>query len=77
LLPAFGGYLRALGLVQLPALVTGLPGKDMGSTSWLLVRITADDRVEVKGTAAALCKMVIARAADPRAGCSRLPLHRP
>jgi PhzF family phenazine biosynthesis protein len=49
---AFGGYLRALGLVDLPATITLLQGEDMGRPSRLLVRVTADDaRVRVTGTA--------------------------
>jgi PhzF family phenazine biosynthesis protein len=52
---AFGGYLRALGLVNLPVRVTVLQGADMGSPSRLTVDITADDdRVRVSGTASAL-----------------------
>ena len=52
---AFGGYLRALGLVDLPAQVTLLQGEDMGRPSRLLVDIDDDDdRVRVTGTAAAL-----------------------
>jgi PhzF family phenazine biosynthesis protein len=51
---AFGGYLRELGLVDPPSRVTLLQGEDMGSPSRLLVDITADDRVDVTGTAAAL-----------------------
>jgi PhzF family phenazine biosynthesis protein len=50
---AFGGYLRTLGLVDLPAQVTILQGEDMGRPSRLLVHLsTGDDRVEVTGTAA-------------------------
>lgn len=50
---AFGGYLRALGLVDPPAQITVLQGQDMGRPSRLLVHITADDsRVQVTGTAA-------------------------
>jgi PhzF family phenazine biosynthesis protein len=49
---AFGGYLRSLGLVPLPARVTVLQGADMGRPSRLLVDIAADDpRVRVSGTA--------------------------
>ena len=49
---AFGGYLRALGLVDLPATITLLQGEDMGRPSRLLVRVAADDaRVQVTGTA--------------------------
>ncbi|MFC4949883.1 PhzF family phenazine biosynthesis protein [Pseudonocardia sp. GCM10023141] len=52
---AFGGYLRALGLVELPATVTILQGVDMGRPSRLLVDITADsDQIQVTGTATAL-----------------------
>lgn len=50
---AFGGYLRALGLVALPARLTILQGADMGRPSRLLVDVAADDdRVKVTGTAA-------------------------
>ena len=50
---AFGGYLRALGLVDLPARVTILQGADMGRPSRLLVDLTADDdRARVTGSAA-------------------------
>jgi PhzF family phenazine biosynthesis protein len=50
---AFGGYLRTLGLVDLPAGVTILQGEDMGRPSCLLVHLSpGDDRVEVTGTAA-------------------------
>lgn len=52
---AFGGYLRALGLVDVPAQVTVLQGEDMGRPSRLLVDISNDDgRVRVTGTASAL-----------------------
>lgn len=52
---AFGGYLRALALVDLPARITILQGADMGHPSRLLVDVTAgDDRVQVTGTAAPL-----------------------
>ncbi|MGC9666048.1 PhzF family phenazine biosynthesis isomerase [Planosporangium sp. 12N6] len=49
---AFGGYLRALHLVDLPARITLLQGADMGSPSRLLVDVTGDDdRVRVTGGA--------------------------
>ena len=49
---AFGGYLRALALVDLPARVTILQGQDMGRPSRLLIDLTAgDERVQVTGTA--------------------------
>jgi PhzF family phenazine biosynthesis protein len=49
---AFGGYLRALALVHLPARVTILQGEDMGRLSRLLVDLAAgDERVQVTGTA--------------------------
>lgn len=49
---AFGGYLRALHLVDLPAQITLLQGADMGSPSRLLVDVTGDDdRVQVTGSA--------------------------
>lgn len=50
---AFGGYLRALGLVDPPATVTILQGADMGQPSRLLVDLLTDsDRVRVTGAAA-------------------------
>lgn len=50
---AFGGYLRTLGLVELPTRITILQGADMGRPSRLLVDLsTDDDRVQVTGTAA-------------------------
>lgn len=50
---AFGGYLRALGLVELPAEVTIIQGVDMGRPSRLLVELDpASDRVKVSGSAA-------------------------
>ncbi len=49
---AFGGYLRALGLVPLPARLTLLQGRDMGSPSRLLVDLDPDtDTVRVSGSA--------------------------
>lgn len=51
---AFGGYLRTLGLVDVPAQVTVLQGEDMGRPSRLLIDISNDDRVRVTGTASAL-----------------------
>jgi PhzF family phenazine biosynthesis protein len=51
---AFGGYLRALGLVDPPSRVTVLQGEDMGSPSRLLVDIRENDRVDVTGTAVRL-----------------------
>jgi PhzF family phenazine biosynthesis protein len=49
---AFGGYLRDLGLVELPARITVLQGADMGRPSRLVVDVTADDRrARVTGTA--------------------------
>jgi PhzF family phenazine biosynthesis protein len=49
---AFGGYLRALALVDVPARVTILQGEDMGRPSRLLVDLAAgDERVHVTGTA--------------------------
>jgi predicted PhzF superfamily epimerase YddE/YHI9 len=48
---AFGGYLRALGLVALPARVTLLQGRDMGAPS----RLDVDaDTVRVTGSATRL-----------------------
>ncbi len=50
---AFGGYLRATGLVSLPARVQVRQGEDMGRPSLLIVDIAAgDDRVRVTGSAA-------------------------
>jgi PhzF family phenazine biosynthesis protein len=50
---AFGGYLRALGLVELPSRVVIRQGEDMGRPSDLLVDVPADDdRIAVTGTAA-------------------------
>ena len=50
---AFGGYLRALALVEIPARVTILQGEDLGRPSRLLVDLAAgDERVEVTGAAA-------------------------
>ncbi len=40
---AFGGYLRALALVDVPARVTILQGEDMGRPSRLLVDLAAGD----------------------------------
>jgi PhzF family phenazine biosynthesis protein len=49
---AFGGYLRDLQLVDLPAQVTLLQGEDMGRPSRLLVDISPNDRrVRVTGSA--------------------------
>ncbi len=49
---AFGGYLRSLALVDVPARVTILQGAEMGRPSRLLVDLTAgEDRVSVTGTA--------------------------
>lgn len=50
---AFGGYLRSLGLVDLPARVTILQGREMGRPSRLLVDLAvAEERVNVTGAAA-------------------------
>lgn len=50
---AFGGYLRTLRLVDLPARITIRQGADMGHPSRLLVDLSAsDDRVRVTGAAA-------------------------
>lgn len=52
---ALGGYLRALGRVELPAQVTVLQGQDMGRPSRLLVHLSHDDdRVQVTGAATAI-----------------------
>ncbi|MGY1453759.1 PhzF family phenazine biosynthesis protein [Streptomyces sp. SS8] len=50
---AFGGYLRALGLVTAPAVVTLHQGHDMGRPGLLEVGLREDDpRVRVSGAAA-------------------------
>jgi PhzF family phenazine biosynthesis protein len=52
---AFGGYLRARSLVDLPARVTVLQGADMGRPSRLVIDIAADEPgVRVTGAAAPL-----------------------
>jgi PhzF family phenazine biosynthesis protein len=52
---AFGGYLRSLGLVRLPAQLTLLQGQDMGRPSRLLVGLDpAIDTVQVSGSATRL-----------------------
>ncbi len=53
---ALGGYLRELGLVQLPARLTVEQGADMGRPGRLVVEITDDPNagVRVSGTAVAL-----------------------
>jgi PhzF family phenazine biosynthesis protein len=51
---AFGGYLRALGLVEVPGEVTIVQGADMGRPSRLTVGIPADGGVRVTGAAAAI-----------------------
>ena len=52
---AFGGYLRALGLVPLPARLTLLQGRDMGRPSRLVVDLDAGaDTVRVTGSATRL-----------------------
>jgi PhzF family phenazine biosynthesis protein len=62
---AFGGYLRALGLVALPAEVVINQGADMGRPSRLLVQIEAnDDRVRVSGRAVAHPAAQTARECD-------------
>jgi PhzF family phenazine biosynthesis protein len=49
---AFGGYLRALALVDVPSRVTILQGADMGRPCRLLVDLAAgEDRVRVTGAA--------------------------
>lgn len=49
---AFGGYLRAHALVELPAQVHIIQGQDMGRRSDLHVNLTpADETVQVTGTA--------------------------
>jgi PhzF family phenazine biosynthesis protein len=52
---ALGGYLRTLGLVDLPAQVTVQQGEDMGRPSRLLIDISNDDdRIRITGTAGPL-----------------------
>ena len=52
---AFGGYLRDLGLVDVPGRVTVLQGHDMGAPSRLLVDLDGIDlRVRVTGSATRL-----------------------
>lgn len=52
---AFGGYLRSLGLVPLPARLTLLQGRDMRRPSRLLVDLDPDaDTVRVTGSATRL-----------------------
>ncbi len=49
---AFGGYLRTLGLVALPAQLTLLQGRHMGAPSRLIVNVDAQtDSVRVTGSA--------------------------
>ena len=49
---AFGGYLRTLDLVTLPARLTLLQGRHMGSPSRLIVDVDAEgDTVRVTGSA--------------------------
>jgi PhzF family phenazine biosynthesis protein len=49
---AFGGYLRDLRLVDLPATITLLQGEDMGRPSRLIVDVSAQDaQVRLTGTA--------------------------
>jgi PhzF family phenazine biosynthesis protein len=49
---AFGGYLRAVGLVREPATIAIRQGEDMGRPSDLLVEVDPDDpRVRVSGRA--------------------------
>jgi PhzF family phenazine biosynthesis protein len=53
---AFGGYLRELELVPVPATVTIYQGQDLGRPGMISVRIPAqpDSGIEVTGTAVAL-----------------------
>lgn len=54
---AFGGYLHSLGLVDLPARLTLLQGRDMGAPSRLLVDLDPDtDTVLVSGSATRLAQ---------------------
>ena len=51
---AFGGYLRELGLVELPARVTVHQGDDLGRPSVLLVDVPADPSAGIAVTGAAV-----------------------
>ncbi|MGP3533961.1 PhzF family phenazine biosynthesis protein [Microbacterium sp. RD1] len=51
---SFGGYLRALGLVETPARVAIRQGRHVGRPSLLAVEIPAEGGITVSGTAAAL-----------------------
>ena len=53
---AFGGYLRTLGLVELPADLTIYQGDDLGRPSVLRVHlgVDADSGIQVSGTAVAI-----------------------
>jgi PhzF family phenazine biosynthesis protein len=53
---AFGGYLRALGLLALPAMATVYQGQDMGRPSTIMLSIPDDPAsgISVTGTAVAL-----------------------
>jgi len=54
---AFGGYLRALGMVPGPARLTLLQGQDMGSPSRLIVDLDTDaETVSVTGWATRLTR---------------------
>ncbi|CAM5512531.1 PhzF family phenazine biosynthesis protein OS=Streptomyces tendae OX=1932 GN=GUR47_24350 PE=3 SV=1 [Streptomyces tendae] len=49
---AFGGYLRALGLVTRPGTIAIRQGEDMGRTSELLIEVSLrDPRTRVTGQA--------------------------
>jgi PhzF family phenazine biosynthesis protein len=48
---AFGGYLRELGLIQVPATVTIHQGDDMGRPGILTVGIPAEGGINVSGPA--------------------------
>ena len=77
---AFGGYLRSLGLVRLPARLTLLQGRDMGRPSRLLVDLDPDvDTVRVSGAATRLPEAENDGSEDPRAAsgpaASTLPGH--
>lgn len=51
---AFGGYLRALGLVEVPATVTVFQGQDMGRPSIITVTIPDDPSTGIAVTGAAV-----------------------
>ncbi|MBY8847792.1 PhzF family phenazine biosynthesis isomerase [Saccharothrix longispora] len=66
---AFGGYLRELGLVTAPRVLTVHQGVDMGRPSTLTVRVSPDDpRVAVTGAAVAIPTVETPAVETPAAG---------